>query len=70
MQIDASRTLRRGAFHKPIFNPENTMVNVHAFSKAEVQNDDRDDSLYGMAIRATRAPTYSSLRRQEIAYQQ
>lgn len=70
MQIDASRTLRPGAFHKPISNLKNTMVNVHAFSKAEVQSDDSDDSLYIMTIRATREPAYSSLRRQETAHYQ
>lgn len=50
MQIDASHSLRHGAFHKPIFDLKHTTVTLHAFSKAEARNDDSDDSLYKMTI--------------------
>jgi hypothetical protein len=50
MHINASRSLRRGAFHKPIFNLKNTMVTLHAFRKAEARNDDSDDFYHRMTI--------------------
>lgn len=47
---------RRSSHHsenaRPVFDIKYTMVTPHTFSEAERRDDDSDDSLYGMTVRA------------------
>jgi hypothetical protein len=50
MQTNASRSLHRGALHKPTCDLKYITMTLHSFSKAEAQNDGSDDSLHRMTI--------------------
>jgi hypothetical protein len=53
MQIDANHSLRCGAFHKPVLDLKNTIVTLHALSKAEAPSDDSVAFYHGMTICAS-----------------
>ena len=67
MLINASRSLRAGAFHKPIYDLKCTMVALNAFSKADAWNGDSHDLIHKTTIRTNRELTHSLLQRQETA---